>query len=182
MSKSIPMSSAVVELSAQAAHGASDPVPPPVSCGLSLGTLGGTVNVTVPDSPDTLTTVFEPTTAESADIGWYVGAEPDLAGVAYTDSNIYRLVVTVSDGSSSSEYRVSVTDSGSAVHRLSYVSGVHSSDVIVVNQKASSSRTADVVVDVRSGGSWVEFFSGEVLVSALTEDSEGVRELVIPGP
>ena len=176
------MSSTVDGFSARAAHGASEPVPPPVSCGLSMGVLGGTVNVTVPDSPNALTTVFEPSVADSAEIGWYVGAEPDLAGVVYTDSNIYRLVVTVSDSSSSSQYRVSVSDSGSAVHRMTYVSGAHSSDLIVVNQRESSSRTTDVVVDVRSGGSWVEFFSGDVLVSALTEDSEGVRELVIPGP
>jgi len=176
------MSSAVVELQADAAHGADESVPPSPSCGLSLGVLAGTVNVTVPDSPDTLTTVFEPSTADSADIGWYVGAEPDLEGVAYSDSNIYRLVVTVSDASSTAEYRVSVSDTGGAVHRLIYVSGAHSSDMIVANQKESSSRTTSVVVDVRSGTTWVEFFSGDILISALAEDSEGVRELVIPGP
>ena len=178
----LSMSSAVVELQADAAHGADEPVPPSIACGLSMGTLGGTVNVQVPDAPENLTTFFEPDTADSGDIGWYVGAEPDLAGVVYTDSGIYRLIVTVSDALSTSEYRVSVSDVGSATHRLSYVSGAHSSDLIVVNQKESSPRTTTVVVDSRSGGSWVEFFSGGVMISALTEDAEGVRELVIPGP
>lgn len=182
MSSQFTMSSAVVELQPQAAHGAQEPVPPPVSCGLSMGTLGGTVNVQVPDSPETLTTVFEPETADSGDIGWYVGAEPDLAGVVYTDSSIYRLVVTVSDVSSTAQYRVSVSGFGRATHRLVYTSGEHSSDLIVVNQKESSTRTTPVVVYSRAGGSWAEFFSGEILISALTEDPQGVRELVIPGP
>jgi len=176
------MSSSVDGFQADAAHGAEEPVPPSQSCGLSMGVLAGTINVTVPDSPDTLTTVFEPSTTDSEDIGWYVGAEPDLAGVVYSDSDIYRLVVTVSDASSSSRYRVSVSNAGSATHILIYVSGAHSSDMIVVNQKESSARTTSVVVDNRTGSAWVEFFSGDILVSALTEDSEGIRELVIPGP
>jgi len=173
---------AVVELQADAVHGAVEPVPPPVACGITMGTLAGTVNVQVPESPENLTTVFEPVVAAAADIGWYVGAEPDLAGVAYSDSNIYRLVVTVSDAVSTSVYRVSVSGAGSATHRLTYVSGAHSSDVVTVNQKESSARTTAVVVERRTGGVWVEFFSGDILISALVEDVDGVRELLIPGP
>ena len=182
MSKSVSMSSAVVELEAHAAHGADTPVPPPVSCGLSMGTLAGTVNVEVPDAPETLTAAFEPTIADAADIGWYVGAEPDLAGVVYSDSNVYRLVVVVNDASSAAEYRVSVSDTGSAAHRMFYTSGAHYSDLLLVNQKEASTRPTSVVVVKWSGTAWEAFFSGDILISYLTEDGQGIRQLQIPGP
>jgi len=153
-----------------------------VPCTVTMGTMPGTVNVVVPESPDPLDSFFDAPDADSDEIGWFAAADTNLAGVAYSDSNIYRLVVSVSDTSSSVQYRVSATDVGSATHRMSYVTTAHQSDLIIVNQKESSARTTSIVIEYYSGGSWIQFFSGDILISAISPNTEGIRELIIPGP